>query len=51
MVVSLSLIVSILEVLSIINGILDGTQEFEEVKVIAERLLRVEIDAQEQIAN
>lgn len=39
------------EVLSIINGILDGTQEFEEVKVIAERLLRVEIDAQEQIAK
>lgn len=39
------------EVLSIINGVLDESLEFSEVQIIAERLLRVEIDTQEQIAK
>lgn len=39
------------EVINIVNQIVNGSMNFTEVKSIADRLLKVEIDAQEQIAR
>jgi len=39
------------EVINIINGVIDESLEFDQVQIIAERLLRIEIGAQEQIAK
>ncbi|WP_228376466.1 hypothetical protein [Chryseobacterium sp. JAH] len=39
------------EVIGIINDVIDESLEFDQVQIIAERLLRIEIGAQEQIAK